>query len=360
MKVMFETYLIGIIGIFIFTILNLPLPWLLGPIVMIVLWKLTLNRETHQPSYFKNGSFITLGIYFGLSFTRETFIVIGPYIVPFAFLTILLLFLCVCHTLLISKWFSIPKTTSILSGIPGGLTEMVAISDSLKGNVGLVTIFQTIRLLTVVLAVPFVVFHLFTPSEIIDIDVSIPVTEERIPIATYFWLLLPIAFALFLRKKIVAAYVVVPLFATAILNVVGVELPLLPNWTVLLAQLAIGVSIGSIIQLRELKIGGRYSLVFFSLTVVTILTAFGLGFVFSILTDVSLDTAMLSFAPGGLIEMVLTAKAIGADASIVSSLQFMRLLIILLLVPPVLKWWLLSKPENRNKELKGITGKSIL
>lgn len=71
-----------------------------------------------------------------------------------------------------------------------------------------------------------------------------------------------------------------------------------------------------------------------------------MGYLFTLLTNLDLATAMLSLAPGGLVEMVLTASTLGADPAIVSSLQFIRLLFIISFVPSILKFGLRKVGEN--------------
>ncbi len=106
---------------------------------------------------------------------------------------------------------------------------------------------------------------------------------------------------------------------------------------IIFAQLTAGTSIGLKMTLKDLKIGGKYCSVYFVLTLLLIGLSFGFGYLLSSVTSLSIQTAVLSLAPGGLVEMVLTAELIGADAAVVSSLQFM--LFILLFVPSLLKWW---------------------
>jgi uncharacterized protein len=92
------------------------------------------------------------------------------------------------------------------------------------------------------------------------------------------------------------------------------------------------------VKLEDIKLGGKFSWVYFLLALVLIALSFGCGYVFAKLTDLPLSTALLSLAPGGLVEMVLTAQTVGGDPSIVSSLQFVRLLLVIIVVPNVLKW----------------------
>ncbi|UOE92002.1 AbrB family transcriptional regulator [Alkalihalobacillus sp. LMS39] len=334
--IIMKTYSVALIGGVLFFYFHLPVPWLLGPLTAVLAFRIFLKQETNYPLFLKNLSFIILGTYFGLSFTRETFVLIGPYLLPFLFLTLVLIFVCICNALMVSRWIEMDKRTSVLSAIPGGLSEMAAVSESIRANTSMVTIFQTIRLLAVVFIVPFFVVLLFSTSNPLPVE---PIEQNVYSFSLhYVWFVVAGLFAWILRKKIVAAFVIVPLFIIALLQVGGLLLPVLPDIVILFAQMMIGISIGSMMKPSDLKLAGKYSIVFFLIALITILLSFLLGFVFSQMTDISMATGLLSVAPGGLVEMVLTAKAVGADPAIVSSLQFVRLLIILIFVPPLLKW----------------------
>ena len=50
-----ETLLCGILGGFLFTLLNLPLSWMLGPLTAVLIWKLLSKRDLYWPVSFRNG-----------------------------------------------------------------------------------------------------------------------------------------------------------------------------------------------------------------------------------------------------------------------------------------------------------------
>lgn len=331
-----ESYFVAGLGGVIFYIGHLPIPWILGPMSFMILYKAVSHRKMVVPVPFYNGGLVTLGIYFGLSFTRDTFITVYPYILPFLITTILLLAVSIINSILVTKFIKIDPMTSVFGSIPGGLSEMVAASHSLKANSAMVTIFQTVRLLTVVFLVPFIVTHLFTARSENPYQLANDVSSESL--LAYLWFGLAIVSGWLLRDKLPAAYVIGPLAVTALLGVLGVHLPNLPPWFLLIAQVTVGMKMGNNIYLKDLKIGGKYCGIYLLLTAILIGISFGFGYIFSVLSDLPIQTAILSLAPGGLVEMVLTATAIGADPAIVSSLQLIRLLFIILVVPSFLKW----------------------
>ncbi|MFT4415952.1 AbrB family transcriptional regulator [Fredinandcohnia humi] len=334
-KVM-ESYLVAGIGGVIFYLCHLPIPWILGPMTLMIFYKAISYREMVVPVPFYNGGLITLGIYFGLSFTRDTFVTVYPYVIPFLLATILLLAVSVVNSIFVTRFIKIDPMTSVFGSIPGGLSEMVAASQSLKANSAMVTIFQTVRLLTVVFLVPFIVTHLFAPR--IGTPYELPSQIHNESLFAYLWFGLGIFAGWLLRNKLPAAFVIGPLAVTALLGVVGVDLPSIPIWFLTVAQVTVGMKMGNNIYLRDVRIGGKYSGIYFLLTIILIAISFGFGYLFSVVSNLPLETAILSFAPGGLVEMVLTATSIGADPAIVSSLQLIRLLFIIIVVPSFLKW----------------------
>ncbi|MFC0270795.1 AbrB family transcriptional regulator [Metabacillus herbersteinensis] len=340
-----ETYSIGLLGGLIFLFLNWPLPWILGPMTTLILWKSSTYRDVYCPNLLKNSSFIILGIYFGLSFTKETFLTVGPYLFPFLLTTCILVAISIANSIIISKFTNVDVVTSVFASIPGGLSEMVAASESLNANTALVTIFQTVRLLTVVFLVPFSVLHLF-PTDMRGGPFETVSAEEVSSVFSYGWFILCGFVGWLLRKKLPAAFVIAPLLTTGVLNVLEVSLPGIPVLLLIFAQLTIGISLGSKITIQDIVKGGKYCGFYFGSTIILILVSFGLGYLLSAQTVLDLPTAMLSLAPGGLVEMVLTATAVKADPAIVSSLQFIRLLFIIIVVPALLKWWFGKKSAS--------------
>ena len=330
-------YMIGFLGGYIFYICHIPLSWILGPMTFLIIWRSVFTNYGHftQPSILKNGSFIILGISFGLSFTKETFLLVGPYILPFLVTTILLIIISVMNGVIISKFVNIDRNTSIFASIPGGLTEMVAASESVQANSSLVTIFQTVRLLTVVFLVPFTIQHLFEPNHVVQTTIT---NNDTSSIFSFGWYIIAGLVGWSLRKVLPAAFVIGPLLTTAVFNIIDLSLPAFHELFLIFAQVSIGVGFGLMITFQDLKNGGKYCGLYFITTILLIGASFGLGYVFTLFTDLDLGTAMLSFAPGGLVEMVLTASTIGADPAIVSSLQFIRLIFIISFVPSILKF----------------------
>lgn len=340
-----EAYLIGGLGGYVFYLCNLPLPWVLGALTFILLYQGIFKRQVYCPDPLKQSGFLILGLFFGLYFTKDTLLTVAPYIFPYVLSTILLVAVSIINSVLVTKWISVDKITSVFGSIPGGLSEMVIASESLNARSSLVVIFQTVRLLTVLFMVPFVVVHTFSGSGT-GSAANIIGSAYEFGGWQYIWFIPAVIGGILLRDKIPAGIVIVPLALTAILNISVVEMAALPPLLLMAAQITVGIGMGKGISFADLKVGGKYCFVYFGLTVTLILVSFGLGFILAAMTSLNLPTAILSVAPGGLIEMVLTATSVGGDPAVVSSLQLIRLLFIIIVVPPVLKWYFGRKLEE--------------
>ncbi|WP_042146841.1 AbrB family transcriptional regulator [Paucisalibacillus sp. EB02] len=340
-----EAALIAVVGGYIFLLLNTPLPWILGPLTFVILWQGFTKRILDIPNYIRDSGFIILGIYFGLYFTKETLKMVIPYLLPYIGVTCLLILACIILGMLVTRWIRVDKVTSVFSCIPGGLSEMAIASESLKGNVSLVIIFQTIRLVTVLFTIPPIMVYFLGNTGGRNYQQVVYTTATDF--MDYLWFLIPVVVSVLMRNKIPAGIIIGALGVTALLNVSLIELASIPSLIMNAGQIAVGASLGKNILFQDLKVGGKYTFVYFGLSITIIGISFGLGALLATFTSLDLATAMLGIAPGGFFEMVLTAYNVGGDPAVVSALQLSRILLIVLLVPIILKWWFSRKTNPK-------------
>ncbi|PAD21997.1 AbrB family transcriptional regulator [Terribacillus saccharophilus] len=343
-----KSYLIALIGGCLFTLLHLPLPWILGPVTGLLLSKIFWNNRTAASQPLRKVSYWLLGIQIGNTFTVHTFHNVQPYLLIYTLLTLLLIAICMVNAYMVSKWVNVDMKTSMLGSIPGGLSAVSALSESMKANTGLVTIFQTIRLVSILFIIPFAATHLFMDAGSQG-AVQLPQTEQGAWWTIGLYVIMYII-ARLTNRFIPSSLVIVPMLLTAILQVSGMHLYQFPHLFFVAAQLTIGVYLGHSISIRDLKKAGRLCLYYTGLSILLILLCFGLGFLFSKFTSLNMATSVLSMAPGGLVEMALTAQTTGGDPSIVSSLQTIRLLLVVLVLPLLLQWTLPKLEKHQRKE----------
>ncbi|KGP91850.1 membrane protein [Pontibacillus chungwhensis BH030062] len=332
------TYLIALIGSLIFYSLNFPLPWVLGAVFALLLFKITISPDVTSSNLLKQVSFVLLGVQLGLAFTKGTFSEVGPYFFPYLLFSALIIVISLFNGYMVSKWSKIHTDTSMLATIPGGLSASIALSDSLHSNTVLVTIFHTIRLMAVLFIIPFVATHfLYEGKGLASFALSEPGGGAWYTIMLYVGCYF---LAVKLSSKVPAAFVIIPMIMVGALQSIGFEMFILPPALFIFAQLTLGVDLGHKVTIKDIQKAGKYCFVYLGLSVWLILLSFGFGYVFSRWVGVSFATGVLSVAPGGLLEMALTAQSVGGDPAIVSSLQMIRLLIVVIIVPIGLKWFL--------------------
>lgn len=332
-----ETVILASIGGGIFYYLHMPLPFILGGLTFVALWQGLTKRKAYFPNLFRNFGFVILGINFGLSFTKATFQTVSSYFFPYLLTTVLLIFISILIGFGISKRIGIDPITSVFACIPGGMPEMTLASKHLGGNDSYVAIFQTIRMVTVIFIVPALVTNIFPVFQ----PESAPVVTEASDASPlhYLFYFTPISAAFLLKNRMPAGIIIGGLIVTALLNMGPFLIPPVPQTVTYLAQIFVGASMGKTISIADLMKGGKYGGYYLGASVIMILVSLFSGFLLGAFTTLNYQTAILSTAPGGLFEMVLTASSINGDPAIVSSLQLIRILVIVTVVPSALKWY---------------------
>ncbi|WP_254854055.1 AbrB family transcriptional regulator [Halobacillus salinus] len=330
------TYLIALTFGILFALVHIPLPFILGPVVGLFLYKIFIDKEMEQWSGGKNIAYLVLGVQIGLTFTSKTFSVIGPYFFPYTLLSVTMIAISMAVAYWIARQTKLDTTTSLIGAAPGGLSAMIAVSESFQGRTVLVTIFHTLRLVAVLFVVPLIATHWFTGSSAVNVDEAV----NNGPIWTLLVYVLLLLVAYKLRSLIPAALVIIPMLVVGGFQAYGLSLYQWPNYVFIAAQVLIGVHLGTSVSMEDVKAAGKYSFLFAGLSLLMIGIGCLFGLLLSVWTGMGVLTALLALAPGGLVEMALTAQQTGAEPSVVSSLQTIRLLTIVLILPMIFRWWL--------------------
>ncbi|CUH96324.1 putative membrane protein [Propionispora sp. 2/2-37] len=337
----FETLLIAVMGGVLFSYIHIPLPWMLGPLSAVMLWNALAKRKVYWPVKLRNAGLIVLGFIMGSPFTLETGRQIVLQLPTMLAATLATVFISMGIGYFTARQTGISLSSSLVGSVPGGLSQMVVLGEELADtDITVVTFMQTVRLLSVVFIVPFLAIHGLAPGTDTStfVTVNTAFADERdYGLFAAVSLVSAVAAAFF---KLPTPYMLGPLLGTACTVLAGFAAPLPPDEVVLPAQLAVGIYMGTGMNLQSLTnwksifpytLMGAIGVVLFSLV---------LGYLISSQHSYSLVTAFLSTAPGGMTEMGLTAMILHADLSVIIAYQIFRLVFILLAVPPLLKWLL--------------------
>lgn len=350
MKIHLETLAVAVLFGFLFTLLHVPIPWMLGPIAGIVIWNTLIKRPVKATKSMRNGGLIVLGYLIGSSFTIEAGKEIVRQLPWMTLTTVLMVLISLIMGWVLAHWMKISLPTAIIGTIPGGLSQMAVLAEEVKGaDPGTITLMQTIRVLTVIFLVPFLAFHTFSNGQVTIADLP-TASVETLPIGQVLLIALAVLASPWIADKLrmPTAYFLGPVMAAIVFVFINWQPPHLPDLWINLAQIAVGTHLGTSIQLNHLsnwKSMIPRSLVS-SLLTVTVSLFLSALLVYSL--PINFLTALLSTSPGGMAEMGVTAAMTGGDIAVVSAYQMFRILFILFLVPPLVKW-LLNRRAKRSQ-----------
>lgn len=335
-----ETVFVAFVGGLLFTFLHLPLAWMLGSLLAIAIWKLAVKREVVSKPVMRNGGLVIIGYMLGISFTYDTLIQMTKMLPAMFTTTILLIGFSLFVSVYAAKFLGISFKTALIGMMPGGFSQMVLLGEEIEEvDVTSVTLFQLIRLLSVIYLVPAIV-RIDWFGETSGLDDLVSITSEASSITEMFlFIVVTILSALLAAKaKLPTPYLVGPILGCAILVIAGFQPFSIPGPLLITAQLLLGIHIGKMIDPKKLTNWKRFGTGAIISCLILLLSTILIAGLLKWFYPISLGTAFLSTAPGGIAEMGLTAQAIGADLSIVTGFQLFRIFFILFVVPPVMVW----------------------
>jgi uncharacterized protein len=348
-----STLLLAFLGGALFHMLHIPLPWLIGPLVSVMIGNTILTNRLGYSGHLKNGGLFFLSYVLGTSFTIETVYQVTHHLPLMLMITILTVVFSIFIAILVGYWSHLNVKDTILGSIPGGLSNMVALSEEIEGTeITTVTTFQLVRLLSVITLVPIIAA--VVAEDLPNLTLELLQTEKA-PLINHlvdsltFMIIVPVITYLAFKMKMPTAVIIGPIVSTAALVIAGFKAPEFHPIILNTAQLLVGAHIGFLMVIKGSKNLKRVLVVSVIQTVCIIGFSILVGFVMPNLMDVTFLTGMLAAAPGGVAEMGVTAKQLHANVSIVTAYQLFRLFFILLVVPFVLKF-LLKKIPNRQLE----------
>ena len=327
---------IGSCGGFLFALIKIPLPWMLGAMVFVTIAAVA-GIPVLLPFILRQSMVVFIGVLLGSQFTPQLLDQIGSWLIS----VISMLFFGIISMFLVLKYLKkvgdYNPITAYFSAAPGGLNDMTIIGGEMGGDDRIIALTQASRVLLVVMTIPFL-FRIFggyeAPSGLVPEGpgFDLPLRE---------WLIMGICVTLgpLIAKKIKlpAAFLLGSLVLTAITHIAGWSSSSPPTVLVAAAQVVLGTAIGcrfigtdysEILRVIRISIGSTFILMS---------TAVGAGLLLSEITGLPWYLITLAYAPGGLAEMSLIAFGIGQNVPFVATHHLCRIGMVILLAPLAFK-----------------------
>ena len=316
-----------------FSVLRAPLPWMLGPLFAMALGRIVGAGIAAPPGGRAAGQLI-IACALGLYFTPA----VGTQVVAHWYLLLAAALLAVLLAYA-SGWFltqsaGLDGTTALFASVPGGAAEMTILGERFGARPDRVVVAQALRVLIVVLVVPFG----FTALGLHGADVYRPAqyAVDGLGLAALLGAAAAGGAAL-ARLRIPNAWMLGPLGVTVVLTLGEVSLSAIPTWLSNAAQLLLGCALGSSFERESLRTSPRF-IGFVCLSVgfamaASALAAWGLAWI----GTVPVATMVLATAPGGMAEMCITAKVLQLGVPLVTAAHVTRVIILVTTTAPMFR-----------------------
>jgi membrane AbrB-like protein len=335
------TALAAIAGGAVFSLLHVPLAWMLG--AMAATGALAWNERAAVPAAARPTALIFLGLGLGQTFTPPVMQAVAaalPWLALAALLSIL-------SGALLARPFARLAGTDLRTGffgaMPGGVIVMAVLAQREGASVPAVTLAQTLRVMVVVVTMPPLITWLAPHGD------AAAFLSERPAVWLPGLILMAVAGLgmglLGQRLRIANPWMLGP--CVLVIAVSGAEmLPSgVPAWMINVAQIAMGASLGQRLTRRFLLSSRRLALTsVLSTLVVSVLTALA-ALLLAWASGLPPAAVLLGMAPGGMPEMTITAKALEVGVPLVLGFHLVRQLACNLLVGPF--WKLFARLVRR-------------
>ena len=322
---------------------RIPLAWMLGPMIAISIAAL-MGLKVAMPKLALSGILIILGLYIG-NYIDQNLI---NQMVNWVWTTIIMFFYILISIIIVSKYLQkfsgYKEKTSIFSAAPGALGPLMILAEYEKSDLSQVATSHLIRLIIIITVFPFIIVN-FVTTEAIEIEKFDYLNQNHFDLVIL--LFASIILILFFEKlKIPAALLSGTLFASGALNIFEIATYRLPDYSINFCLLILGASVGCRFAEKTVKEVVNNS--FHGLVATGLLVLLGLiaAYIGTFFVDNDILTLILSFCPGGIYEVAVIAIAFELDPNFVAFHHIIRLLMILIMVPIILK--IINKSKLKN------------
>ncbi|HTN48878.1 MAG TPA: AbrB family transcriptional regulator [Burkholderiaceae bacterium] len=301
--------------------IHIPLPWLIGPLVLVALVCMLYRQLPPPPAARQLGQWaigVALGLYFSPDVMREV-LRLAPWLAAAVLFAVLL---GAVGAWLLQRATGVDPTTAFFAMAIGGASEMAAQAQRHHGRIDRVAAAHSLRIMLVVLIVPLAL----NASGVRGADPYEPLAGSFDPVG--FAVLCAVtlgAAAAMVRFGSPNSWMLGPLLAAAAITATGHTFSSLPTPVINGGQLLIGISLGAHFTREFFRSAPRYLACVAAITLVYLLCGALFGVALGWGAGLSWPTAVVATTPGGIGEMALTAKALQLGVPIVTAFHAIRM-----------------------------------
>jgi len=346
----------GSVGGLLFFWLSLPLPWLLGSMLLVSVGA-ACGMPCQRSARLRKGTIAVMGLLLGSYFAADTLSQLGLWFLAALLVSVYVITMTIFSLGTFRRVGLMDLPTAYFSSMPGGLAPMTIAGEEAGGDSQLIPIAHVIRIFCVVSSVP-IYLALVPGVELAPASLTLSEIFVVPPWQDWFIWGLCALVGFFGARAIRMPFgeILGPMILCGGVYIFEVVTVALPPFVTITAQIVIGTSIGT----QFAKLRGRHVLR-------TVITSMGTTVVMLagalIVTDLmapilGMDplSLLLALVPGGLVEMGLIAVALNADTAFISTMHTWRIILIAVSAPLLfgfvgrgLPWTSRHSPKSADK-----------
>lgn len=325
-----STFVIAALGVLVFKLAELPLPWLLGPILACLIAALA-GVPMRGIKIINEGMRTILGVAVGATFTTgllASMTGMWPTLLMIPVMTSCIGFVGVLY---FKRLWGFDFATSYYASMPGGLQDMLVFGEEAGGNVRALSLIHATRVMIIVVTLPFLLTFVWQAN--LSTPPGAPASSidaEQLALMIFCGLA---GWYVARRIGMFGATILGPLILSAALALTGILQHRPPAEAIWAAQFFIGMGVGTKyvgVTMAEVRKDVSAGLGFcVILLVLTVLFA-------EVIHIANLAPPMetiLAFAPGGQAELTVLALVVGADIAFVVAHHVLRIFVVILGAP---------------------------
>ena len=313
---------------------NLPLAWMLGPMIAISIAALG-GVKVKMPKLALSSILIVLGLHIGNYIDQNLINQMREWVWTSVIMFIYILLSILIVSKYLQRFSGYNTKTSIFSAAPGALGPLMILAEHEKSDLSQVATSHLIRLIIIITVIPFFVVN-YSTNEAVFVEKFNFLDQNH---SNLLILLIGSILLIFLFDKIgvPAALLSGTLVASGVLQITEVASYKLPEQSIDFCLLILGASVGCRFANKSLKEVAKNTLHSFVATAILVTLGLLAAIAATYFVDTNFLTLLLSFSPGGIYEVAVIAIAFDLDPNFVAFHHIIRLLMILFTIPVILK-----------------------
>ena len=313
-----------------FTWLRLPLPWMIGPLLAMAACNFA-GAELRAPRGGRELGQVVIGTALGLYFTPVVTHQVASYWHVLLAASVFAILLGAFSGSILRRVAGVDRTTAFFASVPGGAAEMTILGERYGARADRVVLAQSLRVLAVVLAVPFVLTYSGVHGT--DLYQPAPLPLDAPKLVLLLGIAAAAAFALN-ATGMPNSFVFGPLVVVIGLTASEIYFSSLPTLLSNAAQMLLGCALGSRFERRALRSAPRYVIAVLVSVAAAMAVAAGFAAALAWVSALPVASLILATAPGGMAEMCITAKVLQLGVPLVTAAHVTRVAVLITTTGP--------------------------